>query len=78
MLIQYDPEADAVYVKLRGAVGAIRSKRLDESRVVDYDDEGSVVGVEFLFVSRGIRLEDVPEREEVADALASMHDLTSV
>jgi len=34
-------------------------------RVIDFGEDGRVVGVEFLQVSDGIKLLDVPEREKV-------------
>ncbi len=76
MNVEYDTEADALYVRLaRGEVA--RTRRLDSSRAVDYRADGTVLGVEFLFVSKSIRLQDVPERERVAEALASMRSLTT-
>ncbi len=75
MLVTYDPEADAVDVKLCEASGPIRSKRLDEQRIIDYDGEGNVVAVEFLFVSKGIDLDGVPEADRIAAALRSFPTL---
>jgi uncharacterized protein YuzE len=66
--VRYDSEADALYVTLRDAPHS-RTDEIDCRRLVDYDDQGHVIGVEFLVVSKGIDLEDVPEAERIAEAL---------
>lgn len=71
MQVRYDPEADAVYVDLREAQGRVRSRRIDEQRVLDYDERGDLVGVEFLFVSRGLSLDGLPEAQRIAEAMRS-------
>jgi uncharacterized protein YuzE len=71
MQVRYDPEADAVYVDLREAQGRVRTRRIDEQRLLDYDEQGELVGIEFLFVSRGVHLEGLPEAERVADIMRS-------
>ena len=70
MLVRYDAEVDALYVKLREGKSK-RTKELDSfgNRMVDYDAQGNVLGVEFLFASRGIDLEGVPCAELVSEAL---------
>lgn len=60
----HDPEADAVYVYLSEAKVA-KSVNLDDLRVIDYSSEGKVVGVEFLGVSGGVDLSDVPYQQRV-------------
>ncbi len=46
MKITYDPEVDALYIKLRD--GVARTERLTEDLALDYDSEGVVVGIELL------------------------------
>jgi len=70
MQVSYDEEADAMYVRFRPREGHIKSTRLDEQRVLDRDDTG-VVGVEFLFVSRGVNLEGLPEADRIAEVMRS-------
>ncbi len=70
MQVSYDEEADAMYVRFRPREGHIKSTRIDEQRVLDRDDAG-IVGVEFLFVSRGVNLEGLPEAEHIAEAMRS-------
>ncbi len=77
MYVQYDPDADAVYVKLRAHEGRTRGRRLDDRRVVHYDAEGNVVAVELLFVSQGMDLKGLPEADRVRDLLGSFPQLTS-
>ena len=43
MQVQYDTEADALYVQLASGEVA-RTRRLDSSRAVDYRADGTVVG----------------------------------
>lgn len=69
--IEYDPEVDAMYIRLRRAkVTSTRS--LDDSRNVDYDANGAPIGVELLGVSRGVDTSDLPKRVEIEQALAKL------
>ncbi len=77
MYVQYDPDADAVYLKLRAHEGRTRGRRLDDRRVVHYDGKGNVVAVELLFVSQGMDVEGLPEADRVRDLLGSFPQLTS-
>jgi YD repeat-containing protein len=65
MMLEYDPTADAAYVELSGRP-VDRTDELDQDRMVDYDADGRVVGYEFLNVSRGVELRDLPHRDELA------------
>ncbi len=47
MRIEYDPEADALYIALREAAVA-RTVEVTEGLVVDVDGEGRPVGIEVL------------------------------
>ena len=58
MKIEYDLDVDALYVYLR-EVEVARSVEPDDGVIVDLDESGDVVGVEFLHAS---------ERFEPADA----------
>lgn len=69
--IRYDPDADAVYAELRPAGGRIRTREIDDRRFVDVDEGGAAVGVELLFVSRGVDLDGLPESDRIAAALRS-------
>ena len=77
MLIEYDPEADAIFVRLRQHEGELHARRIDESRLVHDDADGNPVAVELLWVSRGISLEGLPEAKRIEAALDSLRELRS-
>ena len=58
--IQYDSEADVLYVRLAPGGAVARTVELDVARLIDYSADGAVVGLEFLDASDGIDLTDVP------------------
>lgn len=74
MLLEYDSEADAIYVSFRpiddGEVA--RTKSLDSNRNVDYDSDGVAVGVEFLDVREGVRFDGLPRSEEIRELFAGL------
>ena len=74
MFVTYDPEADAMYVRFRDRRGAVRTREVHEHSLVDEDDEG-VVGVELLFVSRGVTLEGLPRADELREILRSLREI---
>lgn len=58
MKIDYDPQADAIYVQLKeGAV----ADTLEVSKYifVDVDEKGIPLGIEILFVSRHLDMKDL-------------------
>jgi len=61
---QYDDEADAIYVRLSDSP-LVRTIIVDDQRNIDIAGDGSAVGVEFLGVSGGVDLSDIPERATV-------------
>jgi uncharacterized protein YuzE len=69
--VKHDPEADAVYVRLAEGATA-RTLELDDLRMVDIDDRGTVLGVELLEVSGGVDLRDVPDRDVVMSLLRDL------
>ena len=49
MKITYDPDADAMYIRLKeGKVN--KTKEVDKNTILDYDKDGNVIGIEILFV----------------------------
>ena len=56
---QYDPEADALYVRLSEG-SAERQTYMGDFRILDYSKDGRVLGVEFLCAREGIDLQDIP------------------
>ena len=65
MKIEYDRSVDAAYVSFSTAPSA-RQEKLDEARIIDYDVDGNVVGVEFIGPSLGLDLTSVPRAAEIA------------
>lgn len=51
MKLEFDPQADAVYLELTGAE-VEKSTEIQPGIVLDYDAEGQVVGIEVLYVSQ--------------------------
>ncbi len=58
MKIEYDPQADALYIQLRK--GKI-AQTVETSHYIyaDVDEEGQPLGLEILFVKRHLRPEDL-------------------
>jgi uncharacterized protein YuzE len=77
VLIEYDPEADAVFASFRQInPGEDQGARtLDDNRLIHYDASDEVVGIEFLRVSDGIDLTDIPRADEIAAALRAFPKL---
>ena len=70
--MRHDPEADAAYVYLTNnpAPRAAETCELEPDSVfVDYAADGTLIGVEFLWVGEGVRLDRVPRADEVGQAL---------
>ena len=51
MRLEFDPQADAVYLELTEAE-VEESKEIQPGIIMDYDAEGRVVGIEVLYVSK--------------------------
>ena len=66
--ISYDRDTNALYVRLSGASVA-RTTSLDDFRMIDYSADGAVVGVEFIDVTAGVDLEDVPFHQKIEDII---------
>lgn len=72
--LEYDPEADALYIYLRDFDKVAYTKaRIDISRTIDYDEHDEPLGIEFWNVSTGLNLDDVPERAVVTRLLEEHH-----
>ena len=70
--IEYDPDADAVYITLRDAPWD-HMDILDDYRNIDYAPDGEPVGVELLYVSKGVNLEGLPTPDVIAHLLETQH-----
>lgn len=64
--LEYDQEADALYVYLGDRRKVARTvARPDISRNIHYDAQGEPVGIEFWNVSKGVELFDIPAHDTV-------------
>jgi uncharacterized protein YuzE len=50
MKIEYDPKADAMYIRMRAGT-ASESDEIRPGLVIDFDADGKVLGIEMLDVS---------------------------
>lgn len=60
MEINYDKEADAVYIGFRKGEFA-KNKKINDFTIIDLDKEGNILGIELLEVSKRIPIESLAE-----------------
>ena len=65
----YDADADILYVKLLDDGNVARQTFLDDLRIIDHSEDGSVVGIEFIDASGGVDLAEVPFAEQVEELI---------
>lgn len=70
--LEYDPDADAAYITFRDAPWD-HMDILDDYRNIDYAPDGEPVGVELLYVSKGVNLDGLPRAREIARLLETQH-----
>lgn len=68
MEYQHEPDADCAYILINELPHAY-SKEIDEARFVDYAEDGSVIGVELLYISGGVDVSDLPYASQIAELL---------
>jgi uncharacterized protein YuzE len=66
--VSYDRSVQALYVSLSDKPYD-HGLDLDEDRRVDYAADGTPIGVEFLDVDHGVKLDELPEHDAIAKAL---------
>jgi uncharacterized protein YuzE len=66
--VVYDAEADALYVRFSDQA-VDKTVGLDDLRMIDYSTDGGVVGIEFIDVSGGIDLHDLPFGRKVEELI---------
>lgn len=64
MKVEFDRRHDVAYFAF-SAAGSVRQVKVDNTTIIDYADDGSVVGVEFISPSRGVNLAGVPRADEI-------------
>lgn len=70
--VQFDPEANALSIRLSEKPCAY-TKELDDERLIDDAEDGTLVGVELLGVDQGVDLNGLPPI--VGEVLAAMHTI---
>lgn len=68
--VVYDAEADTLYVRLDDQP-VVSTTPLDDLRILDHGADGTLVGVEFIDVSGGIDLHDLPSGPELEQLITS-------
>lgn len=69
MEYEYDANADCAYIRINDLPHAY-SKEIDETRFVDYAEDGTVIGIELLYVSSGVDVSGLPHETEISELLA--------
>lgn len=64
LTLRYDPDADAIYIHLRGLPYAF-GEDIDHERRVDYARGGEPIGIEILCASEGIDTRGLPYEDAV-------------
>lgn len=60
MEINYDKEADALYIELRkGEFG--KNKKMDDLTIIDLDIKGNILGIEILNASKRLSKDSLSE-----------------
>ncbi len=60
MEISYDKEADAKYIEFRKG-DCSSTKAIDRETIIDLDEKGNLLGIEFLSVSKRIPIKSLSE-----------------
>ena len=60
MKIEYDPDADAMYIHFQKGKYDI-SKEIATGIIIDYTRDGKVIGIEILEVSKRLPLKEIKE-----------------
>ncbi len=68
MRLNYDQDADALYVKLVEGERVSRTEQIDRGTLVDLDRMGRVLGIEILRPARRWPLSEIVERYTVPEA----------
>ena len=58
MRIQYDREADALYIQMQEKYVA-KTKEIEEGVLIDFDEGNKLIGIEILDVTKRFALSDI-------------------
>ncbi len=68
MKVKHDKKADAIYLSFNDQPYS-HGRDLDKERRIDFAQDGTPIGVEFLCVSAGVITDDLPFRAAIEQAL---------
>ncbi|KYK25438.1 hypothetical protein AYK26_06230 [Euryarchaeota archaeon SM23-78] len=60
MEINYDKDADALYIEFRKGK-FVKNKKIDDFTIIDLDEKGNLLGIEILRASKRIPQESLSE-----------------
>ena len=63
--LQYDPDADAIYIRLRDMPYAF-GEDIDHERRIDYAQDGEPIGIEILCASDGVDTRGLPQERQIS------------
>jgi uncharacterized protein YuzE len=70
---EFDREADALYIRIRDTARD-RTVELDDYRIVDFDADGNVVGLEVLYPDAHLDIAPIARQLGFADQLAEIDE----
>ncbi|MDE2686882.1 MAG: DUF2283 domain-containing protein [Chloroflexota bacterium] len=59
MRIEYDDEADALYILFKKGSKPVDARDIGEGVVADFDEQGDIVGLEVLYAAEKLGLESI-------------------
>ena len=59
MKLEYDRQADAIYLRLKDDAAIASTREIDDNVIIDVDAAGKLVGIELLFVSDYLSPDDI-------------------
>ena len=59
MKIQYDDEADALFIMLKEDAQPVDARDIGTGVVADFDEQGHIVGLEVLYAAEKLGLESI-------------------
>lgn len=72
MRYEYDYNTDSAYIHINKLPHAY-SKEIDDARFVDYAEDGTVIGIELLYIGSGVDVSGLPNESEIGKLLEEHH-----
>ena len=70
--VDYDPEANALYIQLQFEPYS-HGRDVDAERRIDYAADGSAIGVEVTCVRSGVTVDGLPAEQEISRILKQLN-----